>query len=319
MLITGPVGTSGVNRRDDVALVQFLLNDFRGRNGRPPIAQDGLVGPETIGAIREFQAAVTHVVDGRLDPAGPAMKAIEQMPAGETIRSVASILLTHLTGMEAELDRRGGCPADLRRSIAQLQVETRAAGGMLKSIPILDTGPAQGGSRPLSIAGSGPRVIGSAVLLEIVLIILAAIVLIVLALQALIEDLRRRNAKVDPKTQHWMENIADELGKKVVELVVQVNDIKRRFDRCLARLTSRAPACAQAIGVYLQLLAIVETKQARVVQLATKIGLDIHDKRPVDPAELSELQNLVNELIQLVPKLERALEDVLDKCGCRDK
>jgi len=320
MLITASVGASGSNRRDDVALVQFLLNDWRERNGRTPITEDGLVGPETIGAIRDFQSTVTHVVDGRVDPAGRAIGALEQMAAAETIRSVASILLTYLTQMEMELDRRGGGPFAFRRTILQLKTETQTVGGTIKPIPTITAGAVQGGPRlAFSVGGSGPRVIGSAVALEIVLIILAVILLIILALRAMIEDIRRRNAKVDPKTQHWMENIADELGKKVVELVVQVNDIKRRFDRCLAKLITRAPECAKAIGVYLQLQAIVDAKLAKVVQLATKIGLDIHDGRPVNPAELSELQNLVNELTQLVPKLESALEDVLDKCGCRDK
>jgi hypothetical protein len=104
-----------------------------------------------------------------------------------------------------------------------------------------------------------------------------------------------------------------------MELVVETNDISRRFDRCFAKLITRSLECEQAMAVFLRLRVIVAAKQARVVQLATKIGLDIHDKKPVDPAELSELQNLVNELNQLVPKLESALEDVIDKCGCRDE
>src|SRR5258708_4460552 len=114
MLITTSVGSSGINRRDDTALVQFLLNDWRARNGRNPIAQDGLVGPETIGAIRDFQSAVTHLVDGRVDPVGPSMRELQRTPAGETIRSVASILLTYLTRTEGELDGMGGCPPALR-------------------------------------------------------------------------------------------------------------------------------------------------------------------------------------------------------------
>jgi peptidoglycan hydrolase-like protein with peptidoglycan-binding domain len=315
MLITAAVGSSGSNRRDDVALVQFLLNDWRERNGRRAIAQDGQIGPETIGAIRDFQSTLTHVVDGRVDPAGRAMSALEQMPAAEAIRSVASILLTYLTRMEMELDRRGGCPHDLRRAILQLKTETRTAGATITPIPIRNAGVFGGPRLSFSVAGGRPPVIGIAVAVEIVLI---AIVLIILALLAVLDGIRRGNGKVDPKTQRWMESLADELGKKVMDLVRQVNDIKRRFDRCFAKLVTRAPECERAIAVYFQVLVIVEQKLTRVEQLAIKIGLDIHDKRPVNPAELSELQNLVNEITQLLPKLERALEDVIDRCGCRD-
>src|SRR6266849_8000162 len=182
MLITASVGSSGINRQDDVALVQFLLNDWRGRNGRRPIAQDGLVGPETIGAIRDFQGTVTHLIDGRVDPAGPAMGALERMPAGETIRSVASILLTYLTRMERELDRLGGCPPALRKTIHQLKSETLAAGGTIEPIPITAGAAGRGPLLAFAVGGSGPRVFGFALTLEIVLIILAAIILIILAI-----------------------------------------------------------------------------------------------------------------------------------------
>jgi len=318
MLITTSVGSSGINRGDDVALVQYLLNDWRQRNGRKAIAEDGLVGPETIGAIRDFQGTVTHLVDGRIDPAGASMRALEQMPAGETIRSVASVLLSYLTHLKTDLDRLGGCPPDLRRTIQRLETEAVDAGGTI--VPIRVTAGATGRNPLLAFAagGSGPRSFGLAISIPVILIILAAMILIILAIRAALEDAQRRG-RVDPKTQHWMENIADELGKKVAELVIQTNDIKRRFDRCMAKLITRSPECMKAIAVYLQLQALVDAKQARVVQLASKIGLDIHDGKSVNTAELSELQNLVNELTQLIPKLESALDDLLDKCGCRNE
>ena len=313
MLIAASVGSSGINRRDDVALIQFLLNDWRQRNGRRRIAEDGLVGPETIAAIRDFQGTVTHLVDGRIDSAGPSMTALERMPAAATIRTVASTLLTYLTGLQRDLDRFGGCPPDLRRTIHQLSNEALAAGGTIRPIQVT----IGAGRRPLlafATGGSGPRVIGLAIPVPVILLILAAIVLILLAIRAAIES-----GRTDPKTQHWMENIADELGKKVVELVEETNDIARRFDRCFGKLITRSLDCEKAIAVFLGLQSIVRAKQARVIQLSTKIGLDIHDKKPVNPAELSELQNLVNELNQLIPKLESALEDVIEKCGCRDE
>jgi hypothetical protein len=72
-------GNPSPNLRADVMYVQFMLNDWRARNGRSLIAEDGIwvQGGETDGAIRDFQTAVTGIVDGRIDPGGPAMRALE--------------------------------------------------------------------------------------------------------------------------------------------------------------------------------------------------------------------------------------------------
>jgi peptidoglycan hydrolase-like protein with peptidoglycan-binding domain len=79
MSISDSVGDGGTNRVDDVLRVQSLLNQFRINNGRKPIEVDGKVGPETIGAIRDFQQTVTHEVDGRVDTDGPAIKKLEEL------------------------------------------------------------------------------------------------------------------------------------------------------------------------------------------------------------------------------------------------
>jgi len=77
MPISNSVGQGGVNVKKDVRYVQVLLNYWRQDNGRPEIATDGLVGPITIAAIVDFQQTVTGIVDGRVDPQGPSLKALE--------------------------------------------------------------------------------------------------------------------------------------------------------------------------------------------------------------------------------------------------
>lgn len=63
------VGKRGVNNRDDVKVVQNLLNRWM----PPPLALlaiDGMLGPKTINAIEQFQktvVAITHV-DGLIEP-----------------------------------------------------------------------------------------------------------------------------------------------------------------------------------------------------------------------------------------------------------
>jgi peptidoglycan hydrolase-like protein with peptidoglycan-binding domain len=77
MPISKSVGKGGYNIKKEVRYVQNLLNAWRQEHGRPEIQADGLVGPQTIGAIVDFQRAVTGIVDGRVDPNGPSIKALE--------------------------------------------------------------------------------------------------------------------------------------------------------------------------------------------------------------------------------------------------
>jgi peptidoglycan hydrolase-like protein with peptidoglycan-binding domain len=78
MPIRQSVGSGGRNLRGDVYYVQFLLCDYRCRNFVHPIKVDGIVGPETIGAIRAAQQDFAGTVDGRVDPKGPMITALER-------------------------------------------------------------------------------------------------------------------------------------------------------------------------------------------------------------------------------------------------
>lgn len=57
--------------------VQILLNDWRVRNGLSLITVDGIIGPETNGAIKLFQDRETSSKDDRVDPNGPTIQALE--------------------------------------------------------------------------------------------------------------------------------------------------------------------------------------------------------------------------------------------------
>jgi len=79
--IVQSVGEGGANRPSDVAIVQLLLNRVRSQLGVPSnrLDVDGLVGPLTIGAIREFQDQFTDVSDGRVDPHGPTLRKLHEL------------------------------------------------------------------------------------------------------------------------------------------------------------------------------------------------------------------------------------------------
>ena len=71
------VGHGGLNRTDDVRLVQELLN----RHMQPPqrpLVVDGVMSPRTIAAIEAFQRRVlnTHRPDGRIQPGDRTMAAL---------------------------------------------------------------------------------------------------------------------------------------------------------------------------------------------------------------------------------------------------
>lgn len=75
--LRGSVGTNGKNARGDARIVQLLLNGWLRRAGQPLLAIDGIAGPLTCQAISSCQQALRlPVVDGRVDPSGPTLKAL---------------------------------------------------------------------------------------------------------------------------------------------------------------------------------------------------------------------------------------------------
>jgi peptidoglycan hydrolase-like protein with peptidoglycan-binding domain len=83
--IVASVGRGGLNRTEDVLLVQELLNRHIQAPQRPLVV-DGVMSSRTIAAIEEFQRRVVniHRPDGRIDPGDRTMAALvrqaEQAP-----------------------------------------------------------------------------------------------------------------------------------------------------------------------------------------------------------------------------------------------
>jgi hypothetical protein len=81
--IVASVGKNGVNQKDDVTLVQHLLNAQVAALGLPPLVEDGGIGDNTNKAILRYQQMVLGSAnpDGRIDPGGATWKALV---AGQT-------------------------------------------------------------------------------------------------------------------------------------------------------------------------------------------------------------------------------------------
>lgn len=72
--ISASVGRGGVNTRQDVLIVQRLLNE----RGFPCGAPDGAYGPRTRDAIHAFQRTFMPEPDGRIDPGGATIKRLNR-------------------------------------------------------------------------------------------------------------------------------------------------------------------------------------------------------------------------------------------------
>ena len=76
--IKAPVGTGGKNINSDVKIIQQMLNALKPIEGGPNVmlAEDGLIGPKTQAAITKYQKKALGWTDGRIDVAGPTIKAL---------------------------------------------------------------------------------------------------------------------------------------------------------------------------------------------------------------------------------------------------
>lgn len=80
--ISASVGEGGANKKDDVSAIQYCLDQVPPIDGGPgtPLKIDGLCGPKTLKAIRDFQQK--HFgwagCDGRIDPGKQTIKKLNE-------------------------------------------------------------------------------------------------------------------------------------------------------------------------------------------------------------------------------------------------
>lgn len=100
--LTGPVGRGGKNKPDDVKFVQRALG----------LNEDGKCGPQTIGAIENFQKSLGQAKpDGRIDPGGPTLRALMSGGLGAKLPDPAEIGKA-AENKAAELKKDAGDVAD---------------------------------------------------------------------------------------------------------------------------------------------------------------------------------------------------------------
>ncbi len=78
LAISGSVGAGGINKKEDVRVIQAGLNDVPVSEGGPatPLIVDGINGPLTQKAIANFQKRNLGFSDSRVDTNGPTLRAL---------------------------------------------------------------------------------------------------------------------------------------------------------------------------------------------------------------------------------------------------
>lgn len=89
------VGVNGFNQRDDVLTIQKLLNSIDPTNGgaNPLLGEDGWIGPKTNGAIKVFQQRWKLGSDNRVDPNGPMLAKMNELPKRPRFEDAAAARL----------------------------------------------------------------------------------------------------------------------------------------------------------------------------------------------------------------------------------
>lgn len=144
-VITQSVGRGGVNRPDDVRVVQTLLNRHI-QPPRRPLTVDGVISPNTITAIEAFQRQLLDTLhltrpDGRVDPDGRTLAALAGNPIAIAVPTPAPPTATALppTGAGAGLTE-----ADFQRAAKALNCEVAC----IKAVSEVES--AGGGFYPVS-------------------------------------------------------------------------------------------------------------------------------------------------------------------------
>ncbi len=159
------VGFGGKNVTANVMVVQYLLNCVPAGRGGPTaeLAVDGIIGPKTLTAIRRFQSASFGKADGRVDPNGRTLQALQGYDPRPDQSLQDANFKTSLSGPGATsggVFKVSGLPAPGATSGGVFKVSGPPApgatsGGVFKSAGSPGGGGASGGS---PFAPSGPPV-----------------------------------------------------------------------------------------------------------------------------------------------------------------
>jgi hypothetical protein len=132
-ILTNSVGLGGVNDFQDSKYVQTLLNDWLIRTGDFGIDIDGIVGDQTIGAIKKFQreALGFEFPDGLVEPGLNSIQVLQEFHITQIINGIDPGVIPHAEIMVAQLSQleagTSGEAAQLRLELENLPLALETA------------------------------------------------------------------------------------------------------------------------------------------------------------------------------------------------
>ncbi len=317
-MIEKSVGRQGVNTFNDTLIIQSALTVLRVRGGQKPIAIDGLVGPETIGAITGLQQREGLPADGRADVDGPTVKRIrsllgnEALVFGPTISRLA-VLLDALNGAAIVAPPEVG--AAIARTASRLSFVPRnkdLANGLPADLP-----------RPLPGFGGRPNTVGVAVVDDLAVTLLILFLMMELLTVVVTNPAFRKAVQAQAKE---LDRVMGELKNAVVtgfnESVDLVLDIVKTTvddaNRCgKSPGFNPSPECKEAIRNLRAIRDRISGQLSKVRQLIAQFVSGNLQGLPISTLK-TDINRLISQMQKNAADIQVALADMKDKCNCPD-
>jgi hypothetical protein len=284
MNLSGPVGQGGMNLAPDVLRIQKALNIARDQDGLSEIAEDGIIGPETIAAILEFQRLHTQVGDGRIDPHGVTLRELEKIAVPIVGARMRSAILTILGGLESELQSRGLRLSDEIQSdldsIEQAVMLLPGGAGPSDVQPAIYYPDLQRPVFQLAFAQAAPLVAAGAA--EALLLALLAVIALLIVIQ------------MAPAMGRALEDLLRQIQILMSKLIDKVKEAIREVEELVKRNSRAGMRCSSELLLFRQL-----SQQLLDLLVA-----------PRPPDELGR-RRLMKQLADLFEKWQKALQALL--------
>jgi hypothetical protein len=325
-MIERSVGSSGVNDHNDTLVIQCALNAARAQTGLVPIAIDGFVGPETIGAILAFQQKNPGLAkDGRIDPKGKTLATLTTFIGGEEF--VFAPIVQQVLAIKSEMDGvfqfapfRAKRPFQrIMQGLTEVSEFAEIAKGMPATKPQVSLA-FNRGSPNFGFVGADDAV--AAATLAMMALIMALLLVLIIQSPAFRKAVAVRAKELDRIMRDLQINSSVGLKESVDIISAIFTDTKEEEQRCRQSPTFvETPECAAAIRAFAAAVAKMRSLLPRLIAMLNRIldfakrphtGLDIRKTR-------LDFNKLLAEAQALAAELQFALADMRQACKCPDE
>ncbi len=321
-MILKSVGTNGFNNHNDVLIVQCALNVLRSSRQLSLIVIDGIIGPETINAIFQFQRTnIGLITDGRIDPGGATLARLTAQIGGEVF--VFGPVVHQLLGLKAEFDRIGlVLPVTAKRPFNRVQQ------GLNALVPHKDLAVTFGAGPPTNVTGfnSGPQRFGlagvddaaaAAALAAMALIIFVFLVALIQS-PAFQKDVAVRAKELDRILKDLRINASIGVKESLDLIISIVGDPQTEINRCRQSPTfQNSIECSLALQEFARIAAKIRNIIPKLELLVQILTTNRESGRDFQKIRIN-FNRLLKEIQQDTADLQVSLANLKDKCNCPD-